>query len=263
MNRVLIIQPLVSFYKTDMSVSVPILNSLDIETVVLPVSFSVCNNDRGVELTSKFSDFLDFSRENKIHFDCVFISGLFSEQQLSSINNLLDDFNDKKDLLVIFNSNSFPKNSSSEYYNLCNKSNIFITNENINNKKVLENNLIFDWLIIKDCNVSDSKKCCRIIEKKSNMQNISIGFGETNESDDKKIYYKSYPEEFRGNNDIFASVVTGAILKGIPVEDSVRLALNFLNEAVEKTLSKPDYNWYGADFESVLSQLKTMVKNIL
>jgi pyridoxine kinase len=63
------------------------------------------------------------------------------------------------------------------------------------------------------------------------------------------------PQSFHGTGDIFASVLTGALVRGFELQNACRLAADFVVEAIHATLSHKDYNWYGVDFESAIPYL--------
>ena len=63
------------------------------------------------------------------------------------------------------------------------------------------------------------------------------------------------PESFHGTGDIFASVLTGALMRGLSLEKSYALAADFVVESIRQTLSHENYNWYGVDFEAAFPYL--------
>ena len=67
------------------------------------------------------------------------------------------------------------------------------------------------------------------------------------------------PQNFHGTGDIFASVLTGAIVRGFKIDEACRLAADFVVESIKATLSHKDFNWYGVDFESALPMLMSHI----
>ena len=75
------------------------------------------------------------------------------------------------------------------------------------------------------------------------------------DSENEKItwyFHEKMPQNFHGTGDIFASVLTGALVRGKTLDEACRLAADFVVEAIRATLSHKDYNWYGVDFESAI-----------
>ena len=68
-------------------------------------------------------------------------------------------------------------------------------------------------------------------------------------------FHEKMPQSFHGSGDIFASVLTGALVRGLSLDKVCRLAADFVVEAIKATLSHKDYNWYGVDFETAIPKL--------
>ncbi len=63
------------------------------------------------------------------------------------------------------------------------------------------------------------------------------------------------PKEFYGTGDVFASVLTGALLRGSEMDDAVRQAVNFVQLCVERTAAEELPMSEGVDFEPLLRHL--------
>ena len=63
------------------------------------------------------------------------------------------------------------------------------------------------------------------------------------------------PSSFHGTGDVFASVVVGAMMRGCPLEDALRLAVDFTLESIRKTVVDPEHRWYGVNFEEAIPLL--------
>lgn len=57
-----------------------------------------------------------------------------------------------------------------------------------------------------------------------------------------------------GTGDVFASVFTGALLRGRALYDAARIAADFTLRCIENTIDDPAH-WYGVHFETVLPEL--------
>ena len=75
-------------------------------------------------------------------------------------------------------------------------------------------------------------------------------------------FHKKMPVNFHGTGDIFASVLTGALMRGLPLEKAYALAGDFVAESIAETLKNENHNWYGVDFEAVFPYLlKRLAEN--
>ena len=80
------------------------------------------------------------------------------------------------------------------------------------------------------------------------------------ESDSFSWYFhEKMSQSFHGTGDIFASVFTGAMVRGKSFKESYSLAANFVVESIKATLAHDDHNTYGVDFETAIPYL---VKNL-
>lgn len=62
-----------------------------------------------------------------------------------------------------------------------------------------------------------------------------------------------FPRSSPGTGDVFASVLTGTIMRGKTLHDAAALAADFVVQALQNT---PPDHWYGVCFEPLLSKLK-------
>ena len=63
------------------------------------------------------------------------------------------------------------------------------------------------------------------------------------------------PGNYHGTGDLFASVVAGALTRGLPLKKALRLAVDYVGETIRvtQTSGKPDS--YGVEFEATLPVL--------
>ena len=76
------------------------------------------------------------------------------------------------------------------------------------------------------------------------------------EKDDLSYYFhEKVHETFHGTGDVFASVFTGAMVRGVSFSDAASLAADFTVEAIKETMKEENYHTYGVDFEKALPYL--------
>ena len=92
---------------------------------------------------------------------------------------------------------------------------------------------------------------------------IITGVGYSSEETGAAIYdgenlsyytHRKLPRSYHGTGDIYASVFTGALLKGKTLAESAALAADFTCQCIENTLGD-DAHSYGTKFEPVLPEL--------
>ena len=284
--RVLLIQDICVIGKNSANVTIPLFSAMGIEVVFVPVFIQISkwdslnkNNFDSIQdyddLSFKFKDYSDYFTKNKIHFDCIFINGNFSQGQVEKINELVDSCFTNDCIIVLGSDVTF--SLLRKFYG---KANVVISdlskllclfeeqntdeNSDISRDKVRDK--VRDKAIVENIMLQNSNKFrCSVVgtglfinEKKSgiaileNRRGIKCG---NNNGTFKWLYHNNYISNFHGLNDIFSAVVTGVFVKSFDLEKAVRIGIDFTEKAVKNTLSKPDHNWYGADFESILPQL--------
>ena len=89
------------------------------------------------------------------------------------------------------------------------------------------------------------------------FQTDKVGFmGYNLENDEFFEYYnQKVPAAYHGTGDIFASVVTGGLARGMTLQNALQLAADFTAQCIRVTLNDPKAVTYGVNFEEVLPDL--------
>lgn len=69
------------------------------------------------------------------------------------------------------------------------------------------------------------------------------------------VQTRRVPREFHGTGDVFASVLTGALVKGLPLPEAARRAVEFIRACAERTDREGLPMREGVDFEPLLGLL--------
>lgn len=274
MKRVLTVQDISCVGKCSLTVALPVISAMGVEVCPLPTailsthtafsSFSFC------DLTQNLKEICDEWKKQQIHFDAIYTGYLGSVEQINFVHKILDDFAENDTLVLIdpcmadngkFYS-GFNKDFSNQMAKLCSRANVilpnmteacFLVNENFDyfqqnqNQEKIQNltekllSLGAKQVILKG--IDFSKEKIGIAYCDSDLQNMSFYF------------HKKFEQNFHGTGDIFASVVTGGFMKQLKINETVKLAADYVYESIKCTLSHADYNWYGVDFESAVGFL--------
>lgn len=70
-----------------------------------------------------------------------------------------------------------------------------------------------------------------------------------------EYYTDRQPESFHGTGDLFASCVAGAVVRGMSVDNALKLACNFTCESIRLTIAEENHNTYGVNFEQAIPYL--------
>lgn len=75
-----------------------------------------------------------------------------------------------------------------------------------------------------------------------------------------EVAHEKLPFMLHGTGDAFASAVIGAVMAGLPVQESVLLAGNFIIDAMRKSTAQPGYEKRGVSFELSLHIMTDLIK---
>lgn len=63
------------------------------------------------------------------------------------------------------------------------------------------------------------------------------------------------PHAYHGTGDIFSATAVAGIVRGLPLRDAFRLAVDFTLRCIQVTRADPQAAWYGVEFERALPML--------
>jgi pyridoxine kinase len=84
---------------------------------------------------------------------------------------------------------------------------------------------------------------------------------------EKDSYFKYFnerlPVSYHGTGDVYASALLGALMRGISVENSLAVAVDYTLEAMRETAKDEERRFYGVNFESALPYYIELIKDKL
>ncbi|MCF0241264.1 MAG: pyridoxamine kinase [Treponema sp.] len=281
MNRIVTIQDISGLGKCSLTVALPLISAMGIECAVLPTAvLSTHTAFQGFnfrDLTSDIQKIADHWKSKQIHFDAIYTGYLGSIEQIDLVSKFIDDFSDRGALTIVDPCmadngvlyKGFTKEFAARMGELCTKANIITPNLTeacfllnipyipegydegyIKNIAVRLSELGAKKIILKDIVFSDTSE-----KNKTNKEKIGNLCYDSETENFTWYFHKKMQENFHGTGDIFASVLTGGIMRGLPVEKAMKLSADFVAESIKATLSHADYNWYGVDFETCIPYL--------
>lgn len=289
MKRVLTVQDISCVGKCSLTAAIPVISAMGIEVCPLPTAIlsnhTAFSSFSFLDLTDKIPEILNEWKKQGFHFDAIYTGYLGSIKQIDLVHKILDEFAQNDTLVVIDPCmadngklyTGFSQDFVQQMAKLCGRANVILpnmteacflvnqdydifthTNESIT--KLMEKLLSLgaNHVVLKGVDFSSDKIGVAYYSQKNNNDSRNL-IGKSiieNSIDDMKIYFHHrYDENFHGTGDLFASVVTGALVLKKELKEAVEIACDFIQESIECTLSNPNYNWYGVEFESVLKNL--------
>lgn len=269
-KRLVTIQDLSCFGKCSVTVALPVISALGIETVVLPTAVLSTHTGEFKNYTfhplyDQFKGITNHWESLGIEFDAIYVGYIGSNELICAVSDFIDRFK-KKDTVVFIDPamadngkfySGLDKDYAKNLSNLCRKANII--SPNMTEAMILSGNSPADY---KNC--ADVKKT--VTELSDICENVIITGVHNKEiistiSYEKKSDFLGFADKplydgvFYGSGDLFASAFIGMYLTGYSLSDATKNASDFVNDCILKTLDERDRYWYGLKFEQSLSIL--------
>lgn len=274
MNRIVTIQDISCIGKCSLTVALPLISAMGVECSVIPTAvLSTHTAFEGFtfrDLTDDIQKTADHWKQNHIHFDAILTGYLGSIEQIDIVSNFIEDFGDKGSLAIVDPCmadngklyTGFSEDFVKRMAALCGKANIITPNLTeahlLLNLPYISSGYNEDYiknLAVRLASLGSPKVVLKGIELEDNKEKIGILCYDSISENFTWYFHKKMPQNFHGTGDIFASVLTGALMRGLPLENAASLAADFVAQSIKETLSHPDYNWYGVDFETCIPYL--------
>ena len=277
MKRIITVQDISCVGKCSLTVALPVISAMGVEACVLPTAvLSTHTAFKGFtfrDLTADISNITAHWKQEKIGFDAIYTGYLGSFEQIELMHSLISDFGGGSTRVIVdpcMGDNGalysgFTPDFAKAMAGLCSKADVIVPN-------LTEASFMLGVPYVADGYTKEYiedlvQKLAGLGSRRVVLKGVSF--------DDKKLGIVSYdsqtqkiswyfhekmPQSFHGTGDIFASVLTGALVRGFELQEACRLAADFVVEAIRATLSHKDYNWYGVDFESAIPFLVERLK---
>ncbi len=278
MKRILTIQDISCFGKCSLTVALPLLSSMGIETVILPTAvLSTHTLFKGFtckDLSDQLKPITDHWKQEGITFDAIYTGYLGTEEEIDTAIGIIENFRDENTLVFVdpamgdngklypaFNEHYAKKNAD-----LCAVADI--ADPNITEASFLTG------LPYKETYTEDYVKemllaLAAIGTKTPILTGVSLGEGKTGamgyDAEKKEFFHYQndrIPAAFHGTGDIFSSVLAGAFVLGIDRTKALKIAADYTALTIAETLKNPGNPWYGVDFEAVIPELIESLKRV-
>jgi len=275
MKRIITVQDISCVGKCSLTVALPVISAMGVEACVLPTAvLSTHTAFKGFtfrDLTGDITAITSHWQQEKISFDAIYTGYLGSIEQIDLMHKLINDFGGGSTRVIVDpcmadNGNlysGFTPDFAKAMAGLCSKADVIVPN--LTEASFLlglpyiaagyDKNYIEDLL-----QKLAALGARRIVLKGISFDDKKIGIACYDSDSQKTIWYfhEKMPQNFHGTGDIFASVLTGALVRDFSLDKACRLAADFVVESIKATLSHKDYNWYGVDFEAALHMLTSL-----
>ena len=282
MKRVVTVQDISCLGKCSLTVALPIISAMGVETCVIPTAVlsthTVFKGFTFHDLTGEIAPIMEHWKKENFCFDAIYTGYLGSFEQLELMKKLIADFGGKETLAIVDpcmadNGKLYPGFTQEFAFamaKLCGKADIVVPNMTeasfmlgVPYRAGGTYDEAYLKKILRDIAALGAKKVVlkgvEFPEDQPNFKNVAGKIGIVAYDAEKDVFTSYFHEKvdqtFHGTGDIFASVFTGAYLRGFTLEESYSLAADFVVEAIKETMRHENHNWYGVDFEAVFPYL--------
>lgn len=272
MKRILTVQDISCIGRCSLTVALPILSALGLETAILPTAVlsthTQFQNFTFRDLTEDLNPILAHWQKEGFAFDAIYTGYLGSKAQIDIVASLFEQ-NKKSNALCIADPamadngklyTGFDLDFVREMRRVCAVSDIILPN-------MTEASLLlgidyradgYDEAYVKDV----LKQLCGLGAKTAVLTGVSFHDKELgamaydSEHDTFHAYFaEKLPVSYHGTGDCFASAFSGAVTRGLSLDASLKLAADFIVESLKKTMADPERRIYGVNFEEALPLL--------
>lgn len=268
MKRIMTIQDISCVGKCSLTVALPIISAAGVEAGILPTAVlsthTMFSKYTFCDLTDEITPIADTFKALDIDFDAIYTGYLGSFEQLALVGKFMDDFKREGTTVLIdpvmadngVLYKGFTEEFAASMAKLCGKADIVVPNLTEASFMLgIPYNPDYDEDYIKDV----LKRLTGLGCPKAALTGISLEddkIGVYYYDSEKDSYFSYYneklPVSFHGTGDIYASSALGAMMRGISIEDSLAIAVDYTLECMKETLSDKNHRFYGVNFETAL-----------
>lgn len=271
MKRILTIQDISCLGKCSITIALPIISAMGVETTILPTAVlsthTMFPNFTVKDLSDQLLPITDHWKEQNIHFDGIYTGYLGTEEEIEIAEKIFDEFGGEDTLIFVdpvMGDNGklyarFDDHYAKRNAKLCGKAEIIVPNLTeacfmTDTPYRTEYDEAYIVELLEKLSALGSKK---IILTGVSLKPDQTGIYGLDTLTGEKIIYQNekVSASYHGTGDIFASVSVGALMRGASLHDAFALAADYTAETIRQTLKNPDKPWYGVDFESTIPYL--------
>jgi pyridoxine kinase len=268
MKRIMTIQDISCVGKCSLTVALPIISAAGVEAGVLPTAVLSTHTAFPKftfrDLTDEIAPIGNTLKELGIDFDAIYTGYLGSSEQLALVENFINDFKGEDTFVMIdpvMADNGklytgFTEEFARAMAGLCAKADLIVPN--ITEAAFMLGipyNPNYDEEYIRSLLKELTTLGCpraALTGISFNASEIGVYYYDSTTDSYFKYFNEKLPVAYHGTGDTYASAALGAIMRGIPIERSLAIAVDFTLESMKQTEADPNHRFYGVNFEYAL-----------
>ncbi len=273
MKKIVSIQDISCFGKCSLTVALPIISAMGIETAVIPTAVLSTHTGEGFkdytfrDLTSDIPAIAKHWKSMDLKFDALYTGYLGSMEQVQIVSDFFDDFSTKDNYIIVDPVlgdagklyAGFTQEFVSEMKRLCAKADFIMPNmTEVAFLLGIPYTETYDEAYVRDVLRRLAALGCKVpVITGVHFDDKQQGAAAYDSVNDK--YYFSFDKNvnmrFHGTGDIFSSVFSGACALGMDIQQCLDIAVKFTLDCIEATIPNMQETWYGSCFELCLGKL--------
>ncbi len=276
MKRIVTIQDISCVGKCSLTVALPIISAMGIETAVIPTAVlsthTAFKNFTYRDLTGDLPKIAKHWKQEKFDFDGIYTGYLGSIEQIDMLKEFFKQFKTSENFIFIdpvMADNGklyagFDENFVREMKELCKMADIIVPNlteaSYMLEKEYKEN---YSEQEIKDMLIELSllgPKYVVLTGVSFNENKLGV-MSYNKETNEYFTYFKEkVPAKYHGTGDIFASTLVGAITNNNTLEEGLKVAVDYVWKTINDTYKTNKKDVYGVNFETKIPYLIDRIK---
>jgi len=272
MKRIVSIQDISCVGKCSLTVALPVISAMGIETSILPSAVlsthTMFSGFTFRDLTGDIPAIVDHWKKEKFEFDAIYTGYLGSFEQLELVDNFFMDFKRENNLIfvdpVMADNGKLYPGFSEEFARamgkLCRQADV-----------VVPNLTEAAFMLGEPCRLQDYdeeyikntlKKLVDLGAKCAVLTGVSFEKGKVGlmgydsvKDEFFSYFHKRLDVSFHGTGDVFASTAVGALVRGKTLAEALQIAADFTVESIALTIADPEHENYGVRFERAIPKL--------
>ena len=271
MKRLVTIQDISCVGKCSLTVALPIISAIGVETAVLPTAVlsthTAFKNFTFRDLTQDILKIAKHWKDENIDFDAIYTGYLGSIEQIEILKSFFKEFKTNNNFIFVdpvMGDNGklytgFNQEFALQMKELCKLSDIIVPNlteasymlekeykENYSQEEIKE-------ILVELTDLGPENAMLTGVAFKDNELGV---MGYNKKTKEYYSYFKEQiPVKYHGTGDVFASTLAGLLTIEKPLEEALKIAVDYVWETINDTYIEKKENAYGVNFETRIPYL--------
>lgn len=277
MKRVLSIQDLSCLGKCSLTVALPIISAMGVETSIIPTAVlsthTMFDNFTFRDLTEDMTGIKEHFKNEDFKFDAIYTGYLGSKKQINIVMEYFNTFGNNHNYIIVDPAmadngklyTGFTPDFALEMAKLCSKADIILPNISeacfmLGKDYIGENAAPHEIKDLLTALTALGAKTVVITGVKFGENDFGFMGYDTRTEGFFQYSTEEIPMKSHGTGDVFASTFTGALMNDYSVYNALKIAADYTYACIKNTYNDPDAVNYGVNFEAEIPRLLKMIR---